>query len=110
MVPNLIVDILIVLGTFFILLAAIGTLRFPDLYLRMHASTKASSLGLSLLLLGVIIKFPIFLIIIKSILIVLIIFITAPLAGHMISRVGHLLKVPKWKGTFKDDLDKIDDK
>jgi multicomponent Na+:H+ antiporter subunit G len=110
MVSNLIVDILIVLGTFFILLAAIGTLRFPDLYLRMHASTKASSLGLSLLLLGVIIKFPIFSIIIKSILIVLIIFITAPLAGHMISRVGHLLKVPKWKGTLKDDLDKIEDK
>lgn len=108
MATDIIIDILIVLGTFFNLLAAIGILRLPDLYLRMHASAKASSLGLSLLLLAVIIKFPTLSIIIKSMLIVLIIFITAPLAGHMISRVGHLLKVPKWKDTVKDDLDKVD--
>ncbi len=108
MVSEIIIDIIILLGTVFILLASVGTLRLPDLYLRLHASAKASSLGLTLMLIGIIIKFPEFSVVIKSVLVVLIIFITAPLAGHMISRVGHLLKVSKWKGTVKDDLEKAE--
>lgn len=108
MIVEILAKIGISLGTLFILIAAIGILRLPDIYMRMHASAKSSSLGLSLLLIGISVQFPEWPVIIKTILIICIIFITAPLSGHMISRVAHLLKIPKWKNTVKDDLDKID--
>jgi multicomponent Na+:H+ antiporter subunit G len=109
MVLNIIVDIIILVGTLLIVLASVGAIRLPDIYLRMHAAAKASSLGLSLLLIGIIIKFPTLSVIMRSAVIVAVIFFTAPLAGHMISRVAYLLKVPKWKGTVKDDLEKVND-
>ena len=43
----------LVAGTFFYVVGTIGMLRFPDVYTRVHALTKADNLGLGLLVLGV---------------------------------------------------------
>lgn len=45
--------LLMVLGTFFLLVAAIGLIRLPDPLQRMHSATKAGTLGTTLLLVGV---------------------------------------------------------
>lgn len=45
-------EVLVVAGAAFVLLAALGTLRFTDVFARMHALAKASTLGLLLVLLG----------------------------------------------------------
>ena len=42
------VEVLAVAGAVFVLLAGVGALRFPDVYARMHAATKASTLGIAL--------------------------------------------------------------
>ena len=42
---NLWAELLILFGCFFILISAIGMVRFPDLYTRLHASTKLVTLG-----------------------------------------------------------------
>ncbi len=74
------------LGAFFILVSAIGLIRFPDLYTRMHATTKATSFGLLLLIIGTAIFFNIGTVWLKAVLVVIFIYLTAPLASHSIAQ------------------------
>lgn len=83
---NLATSILILLGSLFIFIAAFGLIRFKDLYSRMHATTKATSFGILLLILGMAILFNTSIIWVKSILVILFIYITAPLAAHSIAK------------------------
>ncbi len=83
---KIIISVLILLGSFFILVAAIGILRFKDLYGRLHATTKATSFGLLLLLIGVSLFFNIFSLYVKAFLIIFFIYLTAPLAAHTIAK------------------------
>ncbi|MGE3620085.1 MAG: monovalent cation/H(+) antiporter subunit G, partial [Acidimicrobiia bacterium] len=48
----MIADLLLLAGSLLILVAAIGVLRFRDVFVRMHASAKASAAGILLVLLG----------------------------------------------------------
>lgn len=92
-------------GAFFSLLAAIGVIRFPDIYTRMHAATKAPAFGILLLQTAAAIYFATFYAIAISLLVIVFIFLTAPVASHSISRVAHLLQIPKWKGTLMDEME-----
>ncbi len=83
---EVIIAILIVLGAFLFLITAIGLVRFKDLYSRLHAITKATSLGILLITLGVALFFKTWEITIKSIIIITFIYITAPLAAHSIAK------------------------
>jgi multicomponent Na+:H+ antiporter subunit G len=83
---KIIISILILLGAFFILVAAVGIFRFKDLYGRLHATTKATSFGMLLLLIGVSLFFNIFPVYVKALLIILFIYLTAPLAAHSIAK------------------------
>jgi multicomponent Na+:H+ antiporter subunit G len=74
----------ILAGTFFILVAAIGLLRFKDLYSRLHAGTKAPSFGIFLIVLGVSIYFNTPVVYLKGLFIILFVYLTAPLAAHAI--------------------------
>lgn len=96
--------ILVLLGSFFALVSALGVLRLPDFLLRMHASTKAGTLSISLITLAVIIQTPTLLVILKGILILLFIFITAPLGAQMIVRAAYFIKTPLCKATVIDEL------
>lgn len=86
---EIIVSVLIFLGSVFILIAAIGLLRFTDALSRMHATTKATSFGLLLILAGVAIHFLTFAALVKALLVIIFIYLTAPLAAHSISRTIH---------------------
>lgn len=92
-------------GAFFSLLAAIGVIRFPDIYTRMHAATKAPAFGILLLQTAAAIYFATFYAIVISLMVIVFIFLTAPVASHSISRVAHLLNIPKWQGTVMDEMD-----
>lgn len=79
-------EILILLGSIFFLIASIGLIRLPDPFARLHAGTKAASLGVLLLLIAAALRFHDSgsLILISATL--LLVFITAPLGGHAIAR------------------------
>ncbi|MEM1085702.1 MAG: monovalent cation/H(+) antiporter subunit G [Verrucomicrobiota bacterium] len=79
-------QILILLGSIFFLIASLGLLRLPDPFARLHAGTKAASLGVLLLLLAAALRFHDAgsLMLIGSTL--LLVFLTAPLGGHAIAR------------------------
>jgi len=83
---EMIVLILIFLGSLFILIAALGLLRFRDVYSRMHATTKATSFGLLLIVSGVALNFLTIVVVIKAILVIVFIYLTAPLAAHAVSK------------------------
>jgi multicomponent Na+:H+ antiporter subunit G len=77
---------LILGGSFFVLVAAIGLLRFRELYSRMHATTKATSFGILLLVAGAGLHFASWEVAIKAVLVILFVYLTAPLAAHSIAR------------------------
>ncbi|MEF1230595.1 monovalent cation/H(+) antiporter subunit G, partial [Vibrio fortis] len=83
---NIIVGVLLCLGTLFTLIASLGILRMPDLYTRMHAATKAGTVGLASLLLAVAIAIPDITVISRVIGTMLFIFITAPVAAHLLGK------------------------
>jgi len=83
---KIIISGLILAGSFFILVAAIGLVRFPDLFSRLHAGTKAPSFGILLIVLGVCLYFNTPVIYLKGFFILVFIYLTAPLAAHAISR------------------------
>jgi multicomponent Na+:H+ antiporter subunit G len=84
---DVIVGVLAIIGATFILLAGIGVVRFPDLYARMHAATKASTIGIALV--GTAGAIAIDGGATKIILATAIIFVTAPSAAHFIGRAAY---------------------
>ena len=110
MIQEFISALFLLSGSVFMFVAALGMLRFPDLYTRMHAASKSISLGIGCLLIGAIIYFANPIVIVKAIAVILFIFMTMPVASQMISRVAHLRKVPKWDKTFVDELSEADER
>jgi multicomponent Na+:H+ antiporter subunit G len=94
--------LLSVVGAVFLLLAALGLVRMPDVYNRMQAGTKATTLGSILFLLGVGIAAPGW-IPRLAILVVFIVF-TNPISSHALSRAAHAVGIPMASQTVKDDL------
>jgi multicomponent Na+:H+ antiporter subunit G len=74
------------LGAAFVLIAAIGIVRLPDLLTRMHASTKAGTLGALLVLAGLAIHVGTGEVVSKVVATSLFLLLTAPIAAHMIGR------------------------
>lgn len=93
-------------GAIFILISAIGLLRLPDLYMRMHATTKTTSLGVFLLLVGSLFAIPDLATIFKGVMVIIFIFLTTPLGAHMISKAGHMRNVTKSDNYVRDDWEK----
>ena len=91
-------------GSLFVLLAAIGLLRMPDLFTRMHPSSKAATLGTVLMLIGTALYFKDGAIAVRALLICLFLFLTAPVASHIIARAGFLSGVPLAEETAIDEL------
>lgn len=91
-------------GAFFMLLAGIGILRMPDLFLRMSSTAKAGTLGAGLILIGAALHFNEFSIFTRTSAIIVFLFLTAPVATHMIGRAAYFDGIPLWKGTVLDEL------
>ena len=88
------IGMLALLGGFFALAAGIGILRLPDVLIRMHASTKAGTLGCGLVLFAAALFFADTAVTTQVLLIFLFILLTAPIAAHMIGRAALRLNVP----------------
>jgi multicomponent Na+:H+ antiporter subunit G len=85
---EIIAGILVLLGAIFTLIAAVGVIRLPDVLTRMHASTKAGTLGASLILAATALLFGDTSTVAKCVVAVLFLLLTAPLAGHMLGRAS----------------------
>lgn len=94
------------LACLFVLLASIGVVRLPDLYSRMQASSKAATLGAILALIGCVVHFDSADVAIRATALILFLFLTVPLAAHLIGRAGHIAGAQLEKGAIVDDAAK----
>lgn len=83
-----IANILTLIGSIFVLIASIGLYRLPGLYLKMHAATKAGTLGSGLVLLGVAMQIGNIYTMTEVALLILFISITNPISAHLIAKVA----------------------
>ena len=86
MIQDILVSIFIIIGSLWMLIASIGIIRLPDIYMRIHALTKSSSLGLMFLLFGVMIYYPGFSVIIKSFAIIVFLYLTLPVSANLLGK------------------------
>lgn len=95
---------LMIAGSIFMLLAAIGILRMPDMFLRMSATSKAATFGAGLILLATVVHFDDVSITSRSVAVIVFLLMTIPVAAHMISRAAYINDTPLWSGTLRDEL------
>jgi multicomponent Na+:H+ antiporter subunit G len=101
---NTLGTVLLIVGAAFLLLASIGVVRMPDLYMRMSAATKAATLGIGCMLAAVALHFSGFGVTSRAVATIVFFLLTAPVAAHMIGRAAYFVGVPLWSGTVCDEL------
>ena len=99
-------------GTFFMLVGALGLVRLPDIYHRMHAATKGVTLGVvSMVVAGVLAishegLAPGFRITTTFALVIVFQFVANPVGAHMLAKAAHLDRCRLWSGTLSDELER----
>ncbi|MDD2401030.1 MAG: monovalent cation/H(+) antiporter subunit G [Clostridia bacterium] len=83
-------------GFFFTTVAAIGVIRFPDFYTRLHASGKGDTLGVAMSIIGLAIYNGFNLISLKLMFIVVFIFLANPIGTHVLSRAAYRSGIKPW--------------
>ncbi|WP_112180589.1 MULTISPECIES: monovalent cation/H(+) antiporter subunit G [Paraliobacillus] len=103
---EIIISFFVLLGALFMLLGAIAIVRLPDAYTRINAATKAATLGVIGIMIGVFLFFVFAENSIsgKILLTIIFVFLTAPISGFMMARSAYHTKVPIWKHNTRDDL------
>lgn len=96
--------ILLVTGCIFILISAIGIHRMPDVYMRLSSTTKASTLGVSLIALSLMLHFLSLDLAFRLILLIFLIFLTGPIAAHLIGRAAYKTDVRMWHKSIMDEM------
>jgi len=96
--------VLLGVGGLIMLIGAVGVLRFPDFYTRLHAAGKGDTLGQALVLLGL--GLPMFAlgheqILLKLLLIMLFVFIFNPTATHALARGAWAIGLEPWRASKK---------
>jgi len=89
---SLVIDIAsglcLLIGTIFCLVGAIGLLRMPDFFTRVHAASVLETLGADFILLGLMLQAGWSLVTVKLLMIGLLIFFASPTASHALARAA----------------------
>ncbi len=103
---EVIVGLFILAGTILSFISAIGMIRLPDVYTRNHAASKSTTLGVLTILTGVFLYFLIAdgVFLLRVILGIFFVFLTAPVSAHMIARAAYKSKAPMAETTAEDEL------
>ncbi len=104
MTHEILTSILLLLGSLFSLVAAVGMFRLPDMMMRMHAATKAGTLGAGLILISEAVYYFEIAITLKVTATILFLFLTAPVAAHLIGRAAYHSGIKLWDKTWVDQL------
>ncbi len=90
---EVITSVLLLIGAFFILVGSIGLVRLPEFFMRLHAPTKASTLGVGGVLLASMVYALNESVLIHELIITLFVFVTAPVSAHLLSQAALRLKL-----------------
>ena len=101
---ELIAYVLLGIGSACALIGAMGIVRFPDVYNRIHANTVVVVGGAILTMIGAGILGGLSIFTLKVIVIVIFIFLTNPVSSHAIARAAHRSGVKLWRRSVVDKL------
>ena len=93
------------IGAIFLFLGALGVLRMPDIYNRMQAGTKATTLGSILFMMGLGIGYYNQICVCKIIILLLFIIFTNPISSHALARASHFIGIRLIKSSVVDALE-----
>lgn len=96
--------LLLVGGGAFCVIAAVGVVRLPDAIMRMHASSKAGTVGCGLVLLAVALVFPDVGTITRDLAAIAFLLVSTPIASHMIGRAAYASGTSLCASTVADEL------
>ena len=96
--------VLILVGSGFTLTASLGLLRLPDLYTRMHAASKAGTLGSCVVLLALAVHADDPAISLRALAGVVFFMLTVPISSHLLAKAAHGAGYAMWKGSVRDDI------
>ncbi|MDC8446851.1 MAG: Na+/H+ antiporter subunit G [Nitrospira sp.] len=85
---DVIVSVLLLVGSVFILVGAIGLIRLPDFFMRLHGPTKSTTLGVGSFLLAAVVHSADGGFTLRELLIALFLFMTAPVSAFVLGQVG----------------------
>ena len=94
---SLLVGLALLAGVFFQAVAALGVVRMPDVYTRLHAVSKAETLGMLLTLVGIGLSTGLSLTTVKVAFVASFLLLATPTATHAITRAALRLGVPPWQ-------------
>jgi multicomponent Na+:H+ antiporter subunit G len=95
--------VLLLAGSAFTILAAIGVIRFPDLYTRMHAASKAGVVGGGLILLAIAVMAQDSAVAIRAVIGIIFLVLTTPLSAHLLAKASQKAGYKSWSGTVADE-------
>ncbi len=96
-ITNLLTILFVIVGVFFFITGTIGLLRFPDVYTRLHALTKADNLGLGLVLAGLAFQAESWTEVARLLLIWFLVMLASASVAHLVARAAHQRGLEIWK-------------
>lgn len=93
---NALTIIFVILGTFFMFIGSVGVVRLPDFYTRSHATSKSDTLGIMLIITGLIFYEGLDLDSLKLLIVFIIVAIANPVGAHALARAALKFGVKPW--------------
>jgi len=100
--------VITLIGSIFLFLGALGIFRMPDVYNRMQAGTKATTLGSIFFMMGISVGHYECGCFGKIIILILFVIFTNPISSNTLARASHYAGIKLTKRSVKDDLEKDD--
>ena len=97
MMTDILTTILLIAGAFFFIAGTVGLLRFPDVYTRLHALTKADNLGLGLLIVGLALQAESWTVMAKLFLIWFLVMLASASVAHLVARAAQQKGIAPWQ-------------
>ncbi|RKZ98007.1 MAG: Na+/H+ antiporter subunit G [Gammaproteobacteria bacterium] len=97
LISEILTSLLLAAGAFFFFAGTVGLLRFPDVYTRLHALTKADNVGLGLMILGLALQADSWAAAGKLLLIWLLVLLASASVAHLIAKAAHQKGIEPWQ-------------
>lgn len=101
---NYIAGILLMIGAAFALIATIGIVRLPDIYSRMHAASKAGTVGSGAMLIALAVFADEPAATFRAIVAVAFLMLTAPVSAHLLAKAAYSVGYRLWDRSVLDDF------
>jgi multicomponent Na+:H+ antiporter subunit G len=101
--------VVLAVGLFFVIVGAVGVVRFPDFYTRMHAAGVTDTLGAELMLVGLMLQADSIQIVAKLVVLGLFLFITSPTSTHAVANAAYTAGVEPLLGRLRGSRGNADE-